>query len=254
MPEVPPASVSNTTLIIGATGAVGSQLARRLRQEGHHVVLAARNEETLRELAKELEADYVVCDATDPSSVRDAVVFADSLAAGLTGAVNCVGNVILKPADRTSDEEWQSTIALNLSSAFYLVREATKVMRASGGSIVLCSSAAARTGLVNHDAIAAVKAGVIGLMQSAAASSANRGIRINCVAPGLVDSAMTQSIVANDVSLKASVAMHPLGRIGTGQDVASAIAFLLDPSNSWVTGQVLGVDGGLGTLRSRITA
>jgi 3-oxoacyl-[acyl-carrier protein] reductase len=121
----------------------------------------------------------------------------------------------------------------------------------SGGSIVLVSSAAARIGIANHEAIAAAKAGVAGLTLSAAATYAPRGIRVNCVSPGLVVSGLTQRITSNEASLKASVAMHALGRAGSPEDVASAIAWLLDPEQSWVTGQVLGVDGGLGSLRSR---
>ena len=124
-------------------------------------------------------------------------------------------------------------------------------MMSGGGSIVLVSSAAARTGLANHEAIAAAKAGVMGLTLSAAASYAARGIRVNCVAPGLVETPLAARITGNEGSLQASKAMHALGRIGQPGDVASAMAWLLDPANSWVTGQVIGVDGGLGTIRPR---
>jgi NAD(P)-dependent dehydrogenase (short-subunit alcohol dehydrogenase family) len=124
-------------------------------------------------------------------------------------------------------------------------------MMASGGSIVLCSTAAARAGFANHEAIAAAKAGVIGLTLSAAATYAPRNIRVNCVAPGLVDTPLAARITANPAALQASTAMHALGRIGRPEDVASAIAWLLNPENSWVTGQVLGVDGGLASLKPR---
>ena len=120
----------------------------------------------------------------------------------------------------------------------------------TGGSIVLVSSVAARVGLANHEAIAAAKAGIIGLALSAAASYAERGIRVNCVAPGLVRTPLTARLIANESSLKASVAMHPLGRIGEPSEVAAAMAWLLDPKQSWITGQVLGIDGGLATLRT----
>ena len=123
-------------------------------------------------------------------------------------------------------------------------------MQKCGGSIVLFSTAAARTGLPNHEAIAAAKAGVIGLMQSAAASYASRGIRINAVAPGLVKTGLTEKIWSNEKSAAFSQGMHALGRLGEPEDVASLVQWLLDPENNWVTGQVLGVDGGLGTLRA----
>jgi NAD(P)-dependent dehydrogenase (short-subunit alcohol dehydrogenase family) len=120
-----------------------------------------------------------------------------------------------------------------------------------GGSVVLVSTAAARTGIANHEAIAAAKGGVQGLMLSAAATYAARGLRFNCVAPGLTRTPLTAKLTANDASEKASLAMHALGRLGEPEDIARAICWLLDPANDWVTGQVLGVDGGLANLRTR---
>ncbi len=127
-------------------------------------------------------------------------------------------------------------------------------MMRSGGSIVLVSSAAARVGLANHEAIAAAKAGVIGLVLAAAASYAARGIRVNGVAPGLVRTPLTARLTGSDGALKESNAMHALGRVGEPEEVASALAWLLDPEQSWVTGQILGIDGGLATVRPRASA
>ena len=115
----------------------------------------------------------------------------------------------------------------------------------------LVSSAAGRIGIANHEAIAAVKAGVIGLTLSAAATYAPRRIRVNCVAPGLVRTPMTVRLTANEISLKASSAMHALGRVGEPDDVSAAIEWLLSPLQSWVTGQTLGIDGGLGSVLAR---
>ena len=117
--------------------------------------------------------------------------------------------------------------------------------------MVLVSSVAARLGLTNHEAIAAAKAGVSGLVLAAAASYAARGIRVNAVAPGLVRTPLTARLTQNEATLKASVAMHPLGRIGEPADIASAIEWLLNPAQGWVTGQVLSVDGGMGAVRPR---
>ena len=118
-------------------------------------------------------------------------------------------------------------------------------MVATGGSIVLVSSAAAQKGMSNHEAIAAAKAGIEGLTRSAAATYANRGIRVNCVAPGLVETSLSQPILQNPAAREVSQRMHPLGRLGKVEDVANAIVWLLSPAQSWITGQVIGVDGGL---------
>jgi NAD(P)-dependent dehydrogenase (short-subunit alcohol dehydrogenase family) len=160
---------------------------------------------------------------------------------------------LLKPAHLISDGEFADTLASNLTTAFNVVRAATRAMmrQAGGGSIVLCSSAAARRGLVNHEAIAAAKAGVEGLALAAAASYARNGVRINCVAPGLTRTGLTRNLTANDAVAKASAALHPLGRIGEPDDVASAIAWLLDREQTWITGQVIGVDGGLRHVQAR---
>ena len=124
-------------------------------------------------------------------------------------------------------------------------------MLRSGGSIVLVASAAAQLGFANHDAIAAVKAGVMGLTRSAAATYAPRNIRVNCVAPGLVQTPLAQPILQNEAARLASEKMHPLGRLGEPADIARAMAWLMHPDQQWITGQTLGVDGGLSSLLPR---
>ena len=120
-----------------------------------------------------------------------------------------------------------------------------------GGSVVLCSSVAAQRGLINHEAIAAAKAGVEGLALAAAASYARYGVRVNCVAPGLTRTNLTRALTQNENVARTSAALHPLGRIGEPAEVASAICWLLDQEQCWVTGQVIGVDGGLGRIQAR---
>ena len=232
--------------IIGASGGIGSALARRLKHYGATPILLGRSADKLASLAEELGAPMHVVDASKLEELE--VVLAT--AGPIQGIVNCSGSVLLKPAHLTSAAEFQQTIETNLTTAFATVRAGVRMMMSTGGSIVLCSTAAARIGLPNHEAIAAAKAGVIGLMLSAAATYGGRNIRVNCVAPGLVDTPLTSKIMSNELAVKGSLAMHALGRAGTPEHIASAIAWLLDPENDWVTGQVIGVDGGLGTVRS----
>lgn len=237
-------------LILGAAGGIGSALARRLAAQRVTLVLAGRDAERLAAVAADTGGTPFVLDATRPAEVEAAVAKAVEVHGRLDGLANCVGSILLKPAHLTSEEEWDAVVSTNLKSAYASVRAAARAMTA-GGSVVLVSSAAARIGLANHEAIAAAKAGVIGLALSAAATYAPKGIRVNAVAPGLVRTPMTARITGNETAMKASTAMHALGRVGEPEDVASAIAWLLDPAQSWVTGQVIGVDGGLATLRSR---
>ena len=238
-------------LVFGATGGIGSNLCRRLASRGARLFLAARDGDRLGQLAAELHAVACPTDATRFEEVDACVDKAMQLHGGIDGVVNCVGSLLLKSAHATTEAEWLGTVATNLTSAFAVVRAGAKAMMNTGGSIVLVSSAAARIGLANHEAIAAAKAGVIGLTLSAAATYAARGIRVNCVAPGLVRTPMTSRLTGNETALKASVAMHALGRIGEPEDVAAAIEWLLGREQSWVTGQTLGIDGGLASVRSR---
>jgi len=247
-------TTSNTYLILGATSGIGMELARRLAAGGARLFLVARDPDKLAAFAQTLpgEVATAVADATDSPQVDAAVNAAVEQFGKIDGAVNLVGSILLKPAHLTSDQEWRQTLALNLDSAFYLLRAAAKTMMTSGGgSVVLVSSVAAKLGLTNHEAIAAAKAGVSGLVLAAAASYAARGIRVNAVAPGLVRTPLTARLTQNEATLKASVAMHPLGRIGEPADIASAIEWLLNPAQGWVTGQVLSVDGGMGAVRPR---
>ncbi len=240
-----------TYVVFGAAGGIGQSLCRKLAAQGARLLLAGRSQERLQPLADELNAATCVLDPTRFEEVDACLEQALALFGRVDGAANCIGSIVLKPAHSTSETEWQDTLAANLTTAFAITRASAKVMQSSGGSIVLVSSAAARLGLANHEAIAAAKAGVIGLTLSAAATYGPRGIRVNCVAPGLVRTPMTARLTANEATVKMSTAMHALGRIGEPDDVAAAIEWLLSPQQSWVTGQVLGIDGGLGSVRAR---
>jgi NAD(P)-dependent dehydrogenase (short-subunit alcohol dehydrogenase family) len=217
-------------------------------------MLAGRDQARLSDLAGPLDAATHVLDATRFDAVERCIAAAVDAFGRVDGIANCVGSVLLKPAHLTSEEEWTSTVALNLTSAFATVRSGARAMMRDGGSIVLISSAAATIGLVNHEAIGAAKAGINGLVRSAAASYARYGIRVNGVAPGLVRTRLTERLTENETAERASIALHAAGRLGLPRDIASVMAWLLNPRNDWVTGQVLGIDGGLSTVRTRQSA
>jgi NAD(P)-dependent dehydrogenase (short-subunit alcohol dehydrogenase family) len=240
----------STYLVLGASGATGLAVAETLSARESNLLLAARDPAKLEAATGHLDAERAVVDVCDPRQIEQAFCTAQEAFGAIFGVVNCAGSLLLKPAHLTSDEQWSQTIDVNLRGAFNCVRAAGKHMRGTGGSVVLFSSAAANLGLANHEAIAAAKAGVEGLVRSAAATYGPKGLRFNAVAPGLVRSRMTERLCRNANVAASSAAMHAVGRIGEPQDVASMVAWLLDPANHWVTGQIFRVDGGLASVRT----
>lgn len=230
--------------IIGAAGGIGSALCKRLHQQGYPLLALGRTQASLDPLADAYQAQLASVDATDRQALHDALAQADDLG----GVVNLAGSIVLRNAQRTDDDLFTAVLNTNLRTAFNCVAVAQALLR-QGGSVVLMSSAAAQVGLANHEAIAAAKAGVEGLTRSAAATGARSGLRVNAVAPGLVDTPLAKDITSNAAMRTASEKMHPLGRIGQPDEVAQAIAYLLSPQASWISGQIIGVDGGLAQLR-----
>jgi NAD(P)-dependent dehydrogenase (short-subunit alcohol dehydrogenase family) len=236
-------------IITGGSGGIGGALARRLRAQDCRVVLAARDGDRLRSQAGEIGADAVPTDVTSSAQVDALVAWVLERHGRIDGVAHCVGSIVLKPLHLTSDDDWARTLQLNLTSAFHVVRAVVARHRAAL-SIALVSSSAAAVGLPNHEAIAASKAGLEGLVRAAAATYASRGVRVNAVAPGLVRTPLAARITGSEAALKSSLALHPLGRIGEPDDVAAMLEFLLHPAHSWITGQVIGADGGMSRLRA----
>ncbi len=237
--------------ILGASGTIGSTLSRSLVAAGRQVLLLGRDPAKLSSLADELKQPCEAIDLTSSQPLLDCMQRFHEQVGGYSGIVNCIGSLWLKPIQFTSDDDFQRVIQANLFTAFAAVKAGAKFLREQGGSVVLISSAAAEIGLHHHEAIAAAKAGIIGMARSAAASLAGQNVRVNCVSPGMTRTEMTRQIWENPTSEKASQEMHALGRIGNPQNVVSMIQFLLDPANDWITGQVFGVDGGLAKIQPR---
>lgn len=230
-------------LVIAASSTMGKATCKLLQEHGHRVYTTARS-------GDKITPDSIL-DATNFEAVDGVFALAKQNMGSIDGVVNFAGSLLLKPASSINQEQYYQTIQSSLTTSFATVRSAQQHID-GGGSVVLISSAAASIGLPNHEAIAAAKAGVIGLMRSAAATYAHRNLRFNVVAPGLTETDLTDKIIQNKAALDYSLNMHPLGRIGKPEDIARAVVFFLDPVNNWITGQVLNVDGGLSTLKTHV--
>ena len=223
------------TLIIGAAGGIGSDLVGGLMGTSN-LLLGYHN----NSLNVPVESHQV--DATDFASMY-AFVEQGLKKFGIIDAMVCLpGSLILKPAHKCSEEEFEKTINTNLKSSFSVVRAAGALLENS--SIVLMSTAAASIGLSNHELIVSAKAGVEGLVRSASKTYARKNLRFNTISPGMVDTPLTRSIISNEIVRKASEKMHALQKIGKPRDISNMIKFLINPENDWITGQNFIIDGG----------
>ena len=241
-------------LIAGISGGIGSDLAARFVEDGWKVAGFGRSQEKLDKLTEDHSGiSTYEADACDSKAVGDVVEKVLEEHGQIDAYVHCVGSFLLKPAHSTSDEEFEETLLLNLQTAFYGLRAVVKpMMKSDGGTITLVSSVASLAGLPSHEAIAAAKGGINGLVRSAASSYANKGIRVNAVAPGMVETELSKGLLGSDMARQMATQMHPVGRIGKPGDIASLLFWLSQPENSWVTGQVWSVDGGVADVNQRV--
>ncbi|NGM19387.1 SDR family oxidoreductase [Roseomonas stagni] len=239
--------MTGQVLVFGATGGIGAALARRLSARGARPFLVARGEARLAALAAELGAGHAVADVTDRAQVAAAVAAAGSPLAGLAF---CVGSIVLKPLARVTEADLLEAFRLNAAAPALAVQAAAGALAAGCGSVVLFSSVAARKGFANHVAIGAAKAAVEGLTVSLAADLAPK-VRVNCIAPSLTRTALAEPLTKSPQMAEAIAKQHPIPRLGEGDDSAALADFLLSDAAGWMTGQVIGVDGGRAALAGR---
>ena len=241
---------SKVVWIIGGSGGIGSNLARRMSDNGWKVIISARNIENLNLVSDGKYIDSLIVDATNADDVQEKAKQISETYGSLDAVVNSVGSIFLRPLHATSSEQFMETINQNLVTSFNVIRATAKIMmRGNGGRIVLFSSAAASLGMPNHAAISAAKAGVEGLARAAASDYAKRGIRVNVISPGLVDTPLSSYLLASEQSRKISEDMHPVGKIGEPDDIASVAEWLITSAPEWMTGDIIPVDGGLTNLK-----
>ena len=235
--------MSGKYIIFGATGSIGSSLAEKLSKDKADIHLVARNEEEVKPLAEKLDCSFTVANVLEDG-------FIDKVKADVSeakGVAYCIGSIDLKPVRMAKEEDFNKCMKLNLYSAVEAIKGFQDSLKKNKGSIVLFSTAAVHRGFTNHSIIASAKAAVEGLAISLAAEFAPN-IRVNCIAPSLTNSKIAQPMLKNSAIADGIAKAHPLKRIGEGQDSASLAKFLISEDSSWITGQVIAVDGG----RSRL--
>jgi 3-oxoacyl-[acyl-carrier protein] reductase len=237
-----------TALVTGASGGIGGAIARVLHAQGAQVVVSGRRQAALDALAAELgeRASVVPGDLADPGAPERLIAAAEQ-AGGLDILINNAGLTRDNLALRLKDEDWQTVLDVNLTAGFRLIRAALRgMMKRRYGRIVNITSIVAVTGNPGQANYAAAKAGLIGMSKALAAEVASRGITVNCVAPGFIETAMTDAL--GDEQRARLLARIPAGRLGAGADVAAAVGYLASAEAGYVTGQTLHVNGGMAMI------
>ena len=228
-------------LIFGATGAVGSSLAKLLKDNSTDTHLIGKNEEEISKLSEQTGGSYTVADVTDPSFVEK--VDGDIKDKDIAGIAYCVGSIDLKPINLVTKNDYLKSLELNLFPIVEIIKKYKDNLKKNKSSIVVFSTVAVKQGFPNHSIISPVKASLEGLTVSLAAELAPN-VRINCIAPSLSNSKMAGRILGNSKIAEGIEKQHPLKRVGEGMDSAALAKFLLSNESSWITGQIIGVDGG----------
>ncbi len=234
-------------IIAGSTGTLGSAIANELSRE-NEIFLIGRDEDKLKEQSNKYGCNYEVINLSSTPEPREftKIIQPDI---EIEGLINCIGSILIKPLHGTSLEEFNNVIETNLFSSYFLL--ASFARRMKNGSAVFFSSVAGSKGLSNHEAISAAKAGIEGFARSAAATYAKDNLRVNVIAPSILDSNMSQKILSSEAAREISENMHPISKIGNSDDILPVVKWLLSQDSKWVTGQTIHVDGGLSTVKKR---
>ena len=234
--------MSGKIVIIGATGYTGSALARSYVKDNSECHLIARNEEELNKLSAETNFKYSVCsDVTNLQKVEESLKDIEN--DKISGLAYCVGSIVLKSFQTTKQEDFINTFNLNVSGAVHFIRKLQKQLAENNGSIVLFSTVAVDRGFNMHSVISTAKGAIQGLTTSLAAEFAPK-IRVNCIAPSITQSKMAKPILDNARLAEQIPVKHAMKRVGQPEDLAETAKFLLSSNSSWITGQIIHVDGG----------
>ena len=235
--------MSEKYLIFGATGSIGSSLAEQMVNSGFNVHLVGRSETETKNISDKLDCTFTIANVLENGFIEKV----KNDISEVKGVAYCVGSIDLKPLRMVTEHDFNKCMKLNLYSAVEVIKGYQESLKKSKGSVVLFSTVAAQRGFTNHTIIASSKAAVEGLTVSLAAEFAPN-IRVNCIAPSLTNSKIAEPMLKNKALAEGIAKAHPLKRLGEGKDSASLAKFLITDDSSWVTGQIIAVDGGRSKL------
>lgn len=243
--------MTGTILIYGGSGGIGSATARALAAKGHAVHLVGRDEARLAHAAGSIGASFTAGDVSQPETFARATEDA-AKGGALAGLVYAVGTINLKPLARLSDDDFLNDFRLNALGAAKAIQAALPALKKSDATagIVLFSTVAVGQGFAAHASVAMAKGAIEGLTRSLAAELAPK-IRVNCIAPSLTRTPLAAALTGSETMAKAIAELHPLQRLGEPDDIAPLAALLASDEASWITGQIIGVDGGRSSLRTK---
>ncbi|MEX2596088.1 MAG: SDR family oxidoreductase [Salibacteraceae bacterium] len=224
-------------LIIGGSKGIGKAIVEGLLQKDHEVIVASRNNDEISHLPVEHISLDILKDVSELNDLTE-----------LNGLVYCPGSINLKPFNRLTIEDFSSDFDLNVIGAVKCIQTCLPALKKGEGSVVLFSTVAVHQGMAFHASVAASKGAIEGLTRSLASELAPN-IRVNAIAPSLTDTPLAKVLISNDKRREASENKHPLKRIGKAEDIASMAVHLLSETGSWITGQVIGIDGGMSRLK-----
>ena len=233
--------MSKKILIFGATGSVGSSLAKLAKDSSMDAHLIGKNEGEISSLKDQTGFTCSIADVTDTNFLD--IIDKDLAGSEISGIAYCVGSIDLKPINLVSKKDYLKSFELNLFPIVEIIKKFKDNLKKNKSSVVLFSTVAVKQGFPNHSIISPVKASLEGLTVSLAAELAPN-VRVNCIAPSLSKSKMAGKILSNPKIAEGIAKQHPLKRVGEGNDSAALARFLLSDESSWITGQIIGVDGG----------
>lgn len=232
-------------LIFGATGSIGSKLSEKLYESNKDIHLIGRDEDELKKLSSKLNCEYTILDILSDNISEFVKDEFNNI--NISGVAYCVGSIDLKPLKLARKQDFERCLNLNFFPVVEIIKGLQDNLKRNKGSIVLFSTVAVQRGFSNHSIISSAKGAIEGLTVSLASEFAP-DIRVNCIAPSLTDSKMSKPLLKSKIITDGIAKSHPMKRIGKPEDAASMAKFLLSDESPWITGQIIGVDGGKSSL------